>query len=347
MSLGAWLDHWLAHVVRNSVGSASTYRKTEVLVRRHIKPALGSVKLRELSPAQVDRFLVAKAAERPIRGATSEGRGYSTSSVARMRQTLTAALEHAEKYGHVSRNAGRLSTMPKCDPAPARRSLTPEEARAIIEACDRPYKARRQPEMTERLGPLFVLALGTGLRPGELLGLRWGDLDLESATPSLTVARSMKETRRLEGSGYLIEEGEVKRSTNGRRTLALSADLAGRLKAHQRAQRIERMANADIWSDSELVFSNELGGPLDQANVRRAFKRICDRAGVEGKVFPYLARHTAVSLMLDAGATIEQAADVLGDDPATLYRHYRHRVRPVATAAAEILGPILAPAVGG
>jgi len=84
------------------------------------------------------------------------------------------------------------------------------------------------------------------------------------------------------------------------------------------------------------VFCSERGTALDPSNVRRTFARVAKRAGIEGHDFPYMLRHTAVSLLIDAGATIEEVADLLGDDPRTLYRHYRHRVRPVADAATRM-----------
>ena len=72
-----------------------------------------------------------------------------------------------------------------------------------------------------------------------------------------------------------------------------------------------------------------MGTPIDPSGLRRTFARIATRAGLDGD-FPYLLRHTAVSLLLDDGASIEEVADLLGDDPRTLYRYYRHKVRPVA-----------------
>jgi len=78
------------------------------------------------------------------------------------------------------------------------------------------------------------------------------------------------------------------------------------------------------------VFASEVGTPVDPAHLRRTFARIAKRAELEG--FPYLMRHTVVSLLLDGGASIDEVADLTGDDRATLYRHYRHKVRAVATA---------------
>ncbi|MHB8296912.1 MAG: tyrosine-type recombinase/integrase [Acidimicrobiales bacterium] len=112
-----------------------------------------------------------------------------------------------------------------------------------------------------------------------------------------------------------------------RPALALPAGTARALREYR-----DRQGGGD-----GLVFSTLSGAPLDPSNVRREFARIAKSAGLaEG--FPYLLRHSGASLMLDAGASLEEVADVLGDSPATLLRHYRHRVRPVADGSLRLAG---------
>ena len=137
--------------------------------------------------------------------------------------------------------------------------------------------------------------------------------------------------RRPDGSLY---RGDVKRSSAGERTIALPGLAAAALRAHKARQASERLAAGDLWVDRGLVFTTETGTPLDPSNVRKMFAKIAAKAGIEDS-FPYLLRHSAVSLLLDAGAGIEEVADLIGDDPRTLYRHYRHRVRPVVDVAAQ------------
>lgn len=103
------------------------------------------------------------------------------------------------------------------------------------------------------------------------------------------------------------------------------------LRTHLAKQAEDRIAAGPAWSDNGLVFASAVGTPLDPSNVRQAFKRLASKAGLsEG--FPYLLRHSAGSLRLDGRAFIEQVADILGGNPETLLRYYRHRVRPVADA---------------
>ncbi len=308
MTVGVWLEHWLATVVPGRASSPNTLTNYRAVVRHQLKPALGKVVLAKLNPEQVDRFLASRAEA-----------GFSRSYVARMRAVLTDALRHAERRGLVHRNAGALSVMPKTGEPSERRSLTADEARSLIEAA-RP----------ERLSALVVLGLTIGLRPGELSGLLWDDLDLQARPPVLVVSGSLK--RQPDSA---LVRGAVKRSSAGERTIELPGVAAKALRHHWRQQAAERLAAGDVWADTGLVFTSETGSALDPSNVRRVFRRIAERAGIDDMDFPYVMRHTVASLLLDAGASIEEVADVLGDDPRTLYRHYRHRVRPVASAAAR------------
>jgi integrase len=114
-----------------------------------------------------------------------------------------------------------------------------------------------------------------------------------------------------------------------------------RLKAHRALQAEERLRAGDGWEDHGLIFAIEGGTPLDPCHVRRTFTRVSKRAGL-GSSFPYALRHSTASLLIDGGASIEEEADLFGDDPRTLYKHHRRRIRPVAEAASRMTS-ILAP----
>ncbi len=315
LSVGAWLEHWLTSVVDGRVESDNTRACYRQVVNVHLVPKLGKVILAKLTPEQVDRFLALKAAE-----------GLSKSYVYRMKTVLADAIREGERRGLVARNAAALANMPRIEAGASRRSLTPEEARALIAASS-----------GERLEALVVVGLVAGLRPGELTGLLWDDLELDGDSPTLTVSGSMKLKPNLTGKGYTLERGAVKRSTAGRRTVALPPIAVDALRRHKAAQARERLLAGGLWTDNGLVFASEVGGPVDPANLRRVFARIAKRAGLDIG-FVYVLRHSAASLMVDAGAGLEEVADVLGDDVRTLLKHYRHKVQPVATAATRMQG---------
>jgi integrase len=239
-----------------------------------------------------------------------------------MRTILADAFRHAERRGLVARNAAALAVMPRTKPPAERRSLTPDEARALLDAA-----------RGERLEAMIVIGLTAGLRPGELTGLLWTDVDLDRQPVTLAISGAMKR-----GPDGRVQRGEVKRSKDGRRTIALPPTAAEALKVHRKRQLEQRLGAGSEWKEQGLVFASRTGTPLDPSPVRRIFARIATRAGVAGATFPYLLRHSAVSLLLDGGASIEEVADLLGDDPRTLYRHYRHKVRPVAEAATRMEG---------
>lgn len=310
MTVDKWLEHWLANVVAGRVGSPNTLANYRQIVRGHIVPALGKTPLCKLTPEQVDRLLASQAQA-----------GLSRSLIGRTRTILADSLRHAERRGLVARNAGSLSAMPQTEPATPRRSLSPDEARRLMAAAE-----------GERLEALIVVGLSCGLRPGELAGLLWDDLDLQGEVPTLTVSGSLKRLPSLDGKGYRLERGDVKRSTNGRRTIALPEVAVDALRRHRAAQAAERLRAGGLWEDHGLVFASEVGTPLDPTNLRRTFARIAAKGGVDAR-FIYALRHTAASLLVDSGSGIEEVADLLGDDVRTLLRSYRHRVRPVASAA--------------
>jgi integrase len=309
MTVGRWLNHWLDTVIAERVGdkTAADYR---TVIETKVIPALGTIVLAKLTPEQVDDFLAANA-------------HYSRSYVRRMRMLLADALNHALRRGLVGRNVADLAVMPKCKEKVERQPFTAAEVSNLIEAAK-----------GERLFALVLCGLLLAMRPGELTGLIWNDLDLEATPPTLSITGSMK--RRPDSSLY---RGAVKKSTAGERTMELPPVVAVALREHRRRQAEERLGIGDLWIDHGLIFPSEVGTPLDPAHLRRTFTRIAQRAGLEG--FPYLMRHTVVSLLLDGGATIDEVADLTGDDPATLYRHYRHKVQPVAAVAANLMPGII------
>jgi integrase len=323
LTVGRFLTDWVELVLKPRVG-ASTVANYAQAIRLHIIPGLGRYKLRDLTPEQVDRLLRAKA-----------DAGLSKRYVGRIRSILADALSHAERRQLVSRNAGRLSIMPSCEPTPEPRALTAAEASAFVTAA---LASGSDGAPERRLGVMLALMVAIGLRPGEATGLVWEDFDASAGT--LTVSGSMKRTPSAGGRGYDLVRGSVKKSSAGERTIQLPPALVTMLGAHRRRQAAERLAAGPLWVDQGLIFASEAGTPLDPSNVRRAVTATARAAGLEGSVNPYTARHSAASLRLDAGQPLDQVADLLGDDPRTVLLHYRHRVHPVVAVGADVPIPL-------
>jgi integrase len=313
VTFGALLDRWLSTVVaaRVSETTVESYRTVLLPMVR----GLGNVPLSRLTPEHVENLLAAVAEQ-----------GFSRSYIRRMRGLAVQALAHATSRSLVVRNVAAMSIMPKTPTAVERQPYTPAQVADILAVA-----------RGHRLEALLLVGFHLGLRPGELTGLQWSDVDFDAGT--LKVSGSMKKL--VDGT---LHRGDVKRSTAGVRTLSLPGGLLAVLTAHRKRQKAERLALGPLWHDEGLVFPNETGGAMHPATFQQSFRRITAKAGLDG--FPYRMRHTFVSLLLDAGATISEVADLTGDDPATLYRHYRHRVREVATVAADRMPAILGSPVG-
>ncbi len=216
------------------------------------------------------------------------GRGLSATTVRYAHAVLRIALGRALKSGRVVRNVATLVD------APARasreiRPLTAEQVGTFLANVD-----------GDRLAALYVTALGTGLRQGELLGLRWQDVDLDAGT--LTVRHSLALRSRQ------LVEPKTERS---RRTLRLGSQVLGALREQRRDQLGERLAAGPRWADLDYVFATPAGQPLDSSNVLHAFQRTLARIGLPRQRFHDL-RHACATLLLEQGEELGVVSKVLG-----------------------------------
>ena len=309
LRLGAYLDRWLVDSVGLRGRSPNTVDNYRWAVDHHIKPTLGGRRLRDLSPDDVDELLRNKA---------SDGLGHH--SLMRIRAVLRQALRHAERYGHVGRNVAMVVDLPAA-PRKAGRSLSQDQARALLKSAK-----------GERLEAAVVTGLMLGLRPGELLGLCWADVDTKAAR--LTVQRSLKR----ESDGLRL--GAPKTPSSARK-LDLPPSVARALRAHRSRQSAERLSAGSLWADQDLVFASEVGTPIDPSNLRRTLARITKHAGL-GHWHPHELRHSAASLLSAAGVSMEQIADLLGHSNArTTAAVYRHRIGDSVHGAAGPMESLL------
>ena len=298
-TLGPFLTWWLGRLEAKAGSgkkSANTVDNARWAVEKWIVPTLGTKRLRDLSPEDVERLLDKMAVA---------GRSHRT--IVRVKSYLGQALAVAQSRRKVSWNVARVAEMPETSAPAERRSLTHDEAKDILKAAE-----------GHRLEGLFVTAMMLGLRPGELTGLRWADVDLDEGT--LTVAGSLKSER-----GQL-RLGETK--TKQSRTVDLPTPVLAALKAHEKRQKEDRLKVGPAWRHRGLIFTTEVGTPIDPSNLRRTTKALCEDAGVDPVSPNELGRHTAASLLYDAGMSLEEIAELLGHKSTRMLEaHYRHRVR--------------------
>ena len=303
VSVEAVIESWLTHGLHGR--SAATLAQNRHLAECHIVPLIGKKRLRDLRAHDVDRMLAARRHQ------------LSTSTLQRVLSILRRAIRWAEARDLVGRNVALLSTAPTGKGGRPSKSMTLDQARDLLAAChDSP------------LGAYVTLAMLIGVRNEELRALTWDHVDLVGAPeavppvpPSIRVWRS-------------VRAGGDTKTRLSRRTLALPAAAVEGLDKHRAA-----MGEAGLFEERGLVFCTSRQTALDAANVRRMFRNICAKAGLEpGEWTPRELRHSFVSLMSDAGVPLEEIARLVGHGSTKVTETvYRKQLRPVLTGGAQVM----------
>jgi integrase len=290
-TLAAFLDSWLETVVLQQC-SAKTNTDYGQIVRNHLKPSLGKVKLSALSAQHVQRLLDEKRRQ-----------GLSARTVQYIHAVLRAALNDAIEW----RLIGWNPTMAVKPPRVVRKEvegISEEQAHAILDAL-----------RGHSLEVLVTTAITTGMRQGELLGLRWANVDLEKQI--MSVRNQVKRTK----DEYAFTRLKTKES---RRVLLLPPSLVTLLREHRGRQLEERLRLGPNWTDLDLVFPSSLGTPMNGTNVTHRFQRRLAEVGLPQMTFHDL-RHGAATLMLSQGATLTEIKELLGHSQiaitADIYAH--------------------------
>ena len=295
-TLGRWIEEWLEHKRASDALKRRTLESYESLLRLHVAPRLGNVRLSALRTIDVQRMCDSLLSNgRRARG--HEGEALSTSTVQRIHRALSLCLKHGVRVGLMQRNVAEDVELPKSRKKKAR-ALAFEQAMRLVNS------ARET-----RLYLVILIAVTTGMRRGEVLGLRWSDINSEQRT--ITLLRQL-------GRGTVFEN--VKR--DGDRGIPIPHFLVDGLKQHS--------------SSGELLFCKE-GKPWNPDSISTLYRAITKRAGLYPLRFHDL-RHSAGSILLAAGVPIAAVAEILGHkDPSTLLRIYAHAFESDKSAAARSL----------
>jgi integrase len=303
MTVGEYLARWLSHSVRDTV-SQKTYERYESIVRVHLSPALGRIKLKALMPDHV-RHLYREKLDSWL----------APRSVLHIHRTLSKALKQATDDGLIPRNAA-ASVKP---PQPRREEMQPlsrDQVKTFLDTVK-----------GDRMEALYVLAVTSGLRQGELLALKWEDVDLEGTNPTLEVRRSLSETR---GRRSFV----TPKSGRGRH-LRLSRRAVSALRVHRKRQLEERVRKAGLWEDHGLIFPSEVGTPMSGRNLYRAFKIRVKRASLPQTLRFHDLRHTCATLLLRQGINPKFVQELLGHaDISLTLNTYSHVLPDMGDAAA-------------
>jgi integrase len=309
VAVGEYLDSWLNGSVRGSVRQ-STVDRYEIAVRVHIKPALGRLKLKKLTPAHLAGFYQDRLAA-----------GFAPASVNKLHVTLHKALDQAVRWRMVPRNVAEAVSAPRPAP-PEMRTLSAQETRRMLEAA-----------RGDRLEALYVLAVHTGMRQGELLALKWQDVDLENAKVSVRRTITVSKGR------ILLGESKTKKS---RRTISLS-DAAVRTLRHHLACQMEEIGRlGDLYKDGGLVFTSGVGTIINPTNLRkRSFAALLQRANLP-KIRFHDLRHTCATLLLSRNVHPKYVQELLGHaNIAITLDTYSHVIPGMGDQAARAMDDVL------
>ena len=274
-TVGQYLERWLESSVRGSV-RASTHASYKRQVARYIIPTFGRVKLGKLTPAHVQHLY-----------RDMQDRGLSARTIQYTHAVLHRALKQAKRWGIVNRNVAEDVDRPQLVRDEIR-PLDHEQTRRLLQAAE-----------GDRLQALYVVAVTAGLRPGEMLALRWSDVDLESGT--LRINRA-------------LSNGEVAatKTPRSRRKIELSNTARAALRTHRKRQLEEQMQKAGLWKNHGLVFPSTVGTPLSHRNLVRSFKTLLKRADLPLGTRLYDLRHTCATLLLNNNVHPKYVQELLG-----------------------------------
>ena len=295
-----YLSSWL-EVMKNQLDSSS-FRRYQNQVRLHLVPALGSIKLAHLTAQQIQLFYTRKV------------ESLSPNTVRHIHAVFHHALKEAVRLSLLPRNPADLVRIPRA----ARRetqTLTEQQMTTLLAS------------LTEdRFFALYALALTTGMREGELLGLRWQDIDWRQRLLHVTQAVQEGQNIATGKKRYQLAEPKTRRHP-----VALSEYAITALLAHQQRQVEERALVGAAWHQEDLVFPNAVGQMMLPSTLYRQFQRRLKNAGIAPIRFHDL-RHTIATLLLSRGVNVKLVSEMLG-------HVLPHMHEAAATVVDSILGP--------
>jgi len=283
---GEFLERWLRDSAKGSL-APRTFERYEDAIRSHVIPTLGSIRLTDLRAAHVTSAEMAWLDHGRVRPTG----GLSPSTVLHHHRVLRKALQQAIRWGELLVNPVDGVTPPRAARTEMR-VLNREQAAVFLSAA----------AATEFEVPL-LMALHTGVRLGELLGMRWADLDLTSR--HLRVQQTLQRPR---AGG--VEFGPPK-THRSRRPISLAATIVESLRRHRAAQSEQQLGAGRAWQGTDLVFTEGLGSPLSATRLRKGFHRILREASLPPLRLHDL-RHTMATLMLAAGVHPKIVSERLG-----------------------------------
>lgn len=279
VTLAEFLNRWLADYADFNV-VPSTAQRYRIAISKHISPHVGSLLLSRLRPLHIQQL-----------HATCMKEGLSARTVTQHHRIVSEALKHAVQWQLLFANPAASISAPRFERLEMK-TFDKDEIQRLLAAAEGTY-----------LHDLIYLALHTGARSGELLALRWSDIDFEHSR--LAIRRTVQ---RITGQGVVFGQTKNHRS---RRAITLSPEASAFLQERRKRQLSERQPLGLAYFDQDLVFAQPLGQPYEPGQVSRAFPKLLERAGLRRIRFHDL-RHTTATMLLSAGIHAKVVSERLG-----------------------------------
>ena len=318
MTLSDLLDRWMEVHAKHNLAK-TTYAIYDAHISNHIKPELGMIQVSKLKAFHLQQFYSKK-----LEGGRADKKsgGLSPKSVVGIHKVISSALKVAVTWELVVKNVAESISPPRIPETP-QQTWTTDHAQTFLGSISK-----------HRLHPLYVLAIVTGMRRGEILGLRWQDIDWDKST--IHIVQSMVATP----AGPIITDTKT---SSGRRSVVISDGLVALLKEHRERGLEEDVfrgsRNVEVQSSAQLVFTSERGTPLNPRNLLRHLQSACERAGVP-KIPFHALRHTHATIMLKKGVHPKIVSERLGHSRVgvtlDIYSHVLPGMQAEAASLAEL-----------
>lgn len=290
ITLAEWYYTWLWDFRKKDLKPKS-FQRYECIYRNYIdNTELGKIKLVDLRALHLQKYY----------NKLMEVNNKPASTIKSINTKLKTCLTEAEKQGYIQKNWCKLVTLPKDNNVKEINILTQEEQNRFIKAIE-----------NHPLEVLFLLDLGTGLRLGELLGLKWSDINFKDE--NLKVNRTIQRITEIDKSGNrtskIIEQ--TPKTKNAIRTIPIPHDIFLKLKVHRKKQLEEKLLAGELYYDNDYIFCNELGYPMDDKKPGRNLKSILKKLDIEPIKFHAL-RHTYATRLFEANVNPKTVQVLMG-----------------------------------
>jgi integrase len=319
-TLGDFLTGWLA---RHET-APSTHLRYEQLIKIHVIPAIGKVKLASLRAEHLERLYTQL---RTTNNTHTRSKGpTSTRTIQQIHAIIRVALKDAMRLDYIGKNVASLAQRPRVQQRPD----THPSAAQVIKLLET-SAAANDPNLA-----LWVVAAFTAKRKGELLGLKWSDIDFDQRT--IRIERNLLEHG---VKGGIPAFGPTKTKAS-HRVLPMPQDAAAALRVHRQQQLAQRLHAGPAYANWDLVFCTHTGAPHLARNITKYYKRALSRAGLPDDIRFHDLRHAAATLWLGAGIPLATISDLLGHSSISITKDiYAHRAATIEEEAGNRLGALL------